>query len=107
MASLLLIGFYSAVSPSIVYSGTGWVAKAGFFQLWVDLIRGQGQNSFQLIKFRTMKPSASVARYFEVREGTILRIVTMINRKSLIMLGNQRKQYKVWPGLLRSRHDVK
>jgi hypothetical protein len=45
---------------------------------------------------------------FEGREGSILGIVTKINRKSVIVLGDDgKKQYKVSPGLLRPLRDVK
>ena len=44
---------------------------------------------------------------FEGREGPILGIITKINRKSVIVLGDGRKQYKVSPGLLRPLRDVK
>ena len=44
---------------------------------------------------------------FEGREGPVLGIVTKINRKSVIVLGDGRKQYKVSPGLLRLLRDVK
>ncbi len=44
---------------------------------------------------------------FEGRDGPVLGIVTKINRKSVIVLGDGRKQYKVSPGLLRPLHDVK
>ena len=45
---------------------------------------------------------------FEGREGPVLGIVTKINRKSVIVLGDDgRKQYKVSPGLLRPLRDVK
>jgi len=44
---------------------------------------------------------------FEGREGPVLGIITKINRKSVIVLGDERKQYKVSPGLLRPLHDVK
>jgi hypothetical protein len=38
----------------------------------------------------------------------VLGIVTKINRKSVIVLGDDgRKQYKVSPGLLRPLRDVK
>jgi len=45
---------------------------------------------------------------FEGREGPVLGIVTKINRKSVIVLGDDgKKQYKVSPGLLRPLRDVK
>ena len=45
---------------------------------------------------------------FEGREGPVLGIVTKINRKSVIVLGDDgRKQYKVSPDLLRPLRDVK
>jgi len=45
---------------------------------------------------------------FEVREGPVLGIVTKLNRKSVIVLGEDgRKQYKVSPELLRPLRDVK
>ena len=45
---------------------------------------------------------------FEGREGPVLGIVTKINRKSVILLGEDgRKQYKVSPELLRPLRDVK
>ena len=45
---------------------------------------------------------------FEGREGPVLGIVTKINRKSVIVLGEDgRKQYKVSPELLRTLRDVK
>jgi len=45
---------------------------------------------------------------FEGREGPVLGIVTKINRKSVIVLGDDgRKQFKVSPGLLRPLRDVK
>ncbi|MGP8292445.1 hypothetical protein NDQ72_13860 [Halomonas sp. KG2] len=45
---------------------------------------------------------------FEGREGPVLGIVTKINRKSAIVLGEDgRKQYKVSPELLRPLRDVK
>ena len=45
---------------------------------------------------------------FEGREGLLLGIVTKINRKSVIVLGEDgRKQYKVSPELLRPLCDVK
>ena len=40
---------------------------------------------------------------FEGREGPVLGIVTKINRKSVIVLGEEgRKQYKVSPELLKA-----
>ena len=45
---------------------------------------------------------------FEGREGPVLGIVTKINRKSVIVLGEDgRKQYKVSPELLRPLRDMK
>lgn len=45
---------------------------------------------------------------FEGRNGPILGIVTKINRKSVIVLGDDgTKQYKVSPNLLRPLRDVK
>ena len=45
---------------------------------------------------------------FEGREGPVFAIVTKINRKSVIVLGDDgKKQYKVSPGLLRPLRDVK
>ena len=45
---------------------------------------------------------------FEGRERPVLGIVTKINRKSVIVLGDDgRKQYKVSPGLLRPLREVK
>ena len=45
---------------------------------------------------------------FEGREGPVLGIITKINRKSVIVLGDDgKKQYKVSPGLLRPLRDVK
>ena len=45
---------------------------------------------------------------FEGREGPVLGIVTKINRKSVIVMGEDgRKQYKVSPELLRPLRDVK
>jgi len=45
---------------------------------------------------------------FEGREGPVLGIVTKINRKSVIVLGDDgKKQYKVSPALLRPLRDVK
>ena len=45
---------------------------------------------------------------FEGQAGPVLGIVTKINRKSVIVLGDDGKtQYKVSPGLLRPLHDVK
>ena len=45
---------------------------------------------------------------FEGREGPVLGIVTKINRKSVIVLGEDgRKQYKVSPELLRPLRDGK
>ena len=45
---------------------------------------------------------------FEGREGPVLGIVTKINRKCVIVLGDDgRKQYKVSPDLLRPLRDVK
>ena len=45
---------------------------------------------------------------FESREGPVLGIVTKINRKSVIVLGEEgRKQYKISPELLRPLRDVK
>jgi hypothetical protein len=45
---------------------------------------------------------------FQGREGAILGIVTKINRKSVIVLGEDGiKQYKVSPELLRPLRDVK
>ncbi|WP_286715210.1 hypothetical protein [Marinobacter sp. tcs-11] len=45
---------------------------------------------------------------FEGREGPVLGIVTKINRKSVIVLGEDGgKQYKVSPELLRPLRDVK
>ncbi|MBQ0742537.1 MAG: hypothetical protein KBT85_04485 [Pseudomonas sp.] len=45
---------------------------------------------------------------FEGREGPVLGIVTKINRKSVIVLGDDgMKQYKISPGLLRPLRDVK
>ena len=45
---------------------------------------------------------------FEGREGSVLGIVTKINRKSVIVLAEDgTKQYKVSPDLLRPLRDVK
>jgi hypothetical protein len=45
---------------------------------------------------------------FQGREGSVLGIVTKINRKSVIVLGeDDSKQYKVSPELLRPLRDVK
>ena len=45
---------------------------------------------------------------FEGRDGPVLGIVTKINRKSVIVLGDDgTRQYKVTPGLLRPLRDVK
>ncbi len=45
---------------------------------------------------------------FEGREGPVLGIVTKINRKSVIVLGDDgARQYKISPGLLRPLRDVK
>jgi len=45
---------------------------------------------------------------FQGREGPVLGIATKINRKSVIVLGDDgKKQYKVSPGLLRPLRDVK
>ena len=45
---------------------------------------------------------------FEGRDGPVLGIVTKINRKSVIVLGDDgKKQYKISPGLLRPLRDVK
>ena len=45
---------------------------------------------------------------FEGREGPVLGIVTKINRKSVIVLGEDgMKQYRVSPELLRPLRDVK
>jgi hypothetical protein len=45
---------------------------------------------------------------FEGREGPVFGIVTKINRKSVIVLGDDgKKQYKVSPGLLRPLRDLK
>jgi hypothetical protein len=45
---------------------------------------------------------------FEGRDGPVLEIVTKINRKSVIVLGDDgTRQYKVTPGLLRPLRDVK
>ena len=45
---------------------------------------------------------------FEGREGPVLGIVTKINRKSVIVLGDDgTKQYKVSPGLLRPMREAK
>ena len=45
---------------------------------------------------------------FQGREGAIMGIVTKINRKSVIVLGEDGiKQYKVSPELLRPLRDVK
>jgi len=42
------------------------------------------------------------------REGPEPGIVTKLNRKSVIVLGDDgKKQYKVLPGLLRPLHNVK
>lgn len=44
---------------------------------------------------------------FEGRDGPVLGIVTKINRKSVIVLGEDgTRQYKVSPGLLRPLRDV-
>lgn len=45
---------------------------------------------------------------FEGRDGPVLGIVTKINRKSVIVLGDDgARQYKVSPSLLRPLRDVK
>ena len=45
---------------------------------------------------------------FQGRDGLVLGIVTKINRKSVIVLGDDgKKQYKISPGLLRPLRDVK
>lgn len=45
---------------------------------------------------------------FEGRDGPVLGIVTKINRKSVIVLGDDgTRQYKVSPGLLRPLRDVR
>lgn len=44
---------------------------------------------------------------FETQEGPTMGIVTKINRKTVIVLGEDgRKQYKISPGLLRPLRDV-
>lgn len=44
---------------------------------------------------------------FEGRNGPVLGIITKINRKSVIVLGDDgTRQYKVSPGLLRPLRDV-
>ena len=43
---------------------------------------------------------------FEGRDGPVPGVVTKINRKSVIVLGDGRKQYKVSPGLLRPLRDA-
>ena len=45
---------------------------------------------------------------FEAQEGPTMGIVTKINRKTVIVLGEDgRKQYKISPGLLRPLRDVR
>ena len=44
---------------------------------------------------------------FEGNHGPVAGIVTKINRKSVIVVGDGMKQYKVSPGLLRPLKDVK
>ena len=45
---------------------------------------------------------------FETQEGPTMGIVTKINRKTVIVLGEDgRKQYKISPGLLRPLRDVR
>ena len=44
---------------------------------------------------------------FEGNQGPVAGIVTKINRKSVIVVGDGMKQYKVSPGLLRPLKDVK
>lgn len=44
---------------------------------------------------------------FDGQSGPVAGIVTKINRKSVIVLGEGMKQYKVSPGLLRQLRDVK
>lgn len=44
---------------------------------------------------------------FNGQAGLTVGIVTKINRKSVIVLTEDRKQYKVSPGLLRPLRDVK
>jgi uncharacterized protein YkvS len=45
---------------------------------------------------------------FEGREGPVMGVVTKINRKSVIVLGEDgRKQYKISPMLLRPLRDMK
>jgi hypothetical protein len=45
---------------------------------------------------------------FQGRDGVVLGIVTKINRKSVIVLGEDgKKQYKISPGLLRPLRDIK
>ncbi|WP_409522933.1 hypothetical protein [Nitrincola sp. MINF-07-Sa-05] len=44
---------------------------------------------------------------FDGHSGPVAGIVTKINRKSVIVLGEGMKQYKVSPGLLRQLRDVK
>ena len=44
---------------------------------------------------------------FEGNHGPVAGIVTKINQKSVIVVGDGMKQYKVSPGLLRPLKDVK
>jgi hypothetical protein len=44
---------------------------------------------------------------FNDREGLMFGIVIKINRKSLIVLAEGKKQYKISPGLLRPLRDLK
>lgn len=64
----------------------------------------QGQETLQALS--QLRVGLKVT--FEGREGPVLGIVTKINRKSVIVLGEGgRKQYKVSPELLRPLRDVK
>tara|TARA_B100001971_G_C17698281_1_gene290417 strand:- start:53 stop:322 length:270 start_codon:yes stop_codon:yes gene_type:complete len=64
----------------------------------------QGQETLQALS--QLRVGLKVS--FEGREGPVLGIVTKINRKSVIVLGEDgTKQYKVSPGLLRPLRDVK
>ena len=44
---------------------------------------------------------------FSGRTGATVGIVTKINRKSVIVLAEDRQQYKISPGLLRPLREVK
>ncbi len=63
------------------------------------------QDRETLQALRQLRVGQKVA--LETQKGPTMGIVTMINRRTVIVLGGDgRKQHKISPGLLQPLHDV-